>query len=200
MTGVTLPTAFLKTDYDPASPVYSYAGGFVLVLCVVFALGILATKAEPALNVLGDTVQALSSGKFTKNMLIWSVCVGVATGMCVGASLADEPLGLNQSSCWVGRGVTLLINQAAVEQLNKTIWPHPHPRPHPQTPPQPQPPRRHQDPLPPPPHLLHSCEVCRRLLPHRHRARVHHRRRLGLCRRHDRPRHRPLRPLHRDRV
>jgi len=85
MTGITLPTAFMHTSYDPASPYYSFAGGMIICMLAVFLLGILATKAEPALNVLGDTVQALSSGKFTKNMLIWSVCVGVAVGMCVGA-------------------------------------------------------------------------------------------------------------------
>jgi hypothetical protein len=55
-------------------------------MVVIFLLGILATKAEPALNVLGDTVEALSGGKFAKSALIWSVCVGVAVGMCAGES------------------------------------------------------------------------------------------------------------------
>ena len=31
----------------------SYAGGLILVIIVLFALGVLATRAEPALNVLG---------------------------------------------------------------------------------------------------------------------------------------------------
>jgi hypothetical protein len=42
-------------------------------------------QAEPALNVLGETVETLSQGKFTKKMLIYAVCVGVAAGMCAGA-------------------------------------------------------------------------------------------------------------------
>lgn len=53
-------------------------------MVTIFLLGILATKAEPALNVLGDTVETLSGGKFTKKALIWAVCVGVAVGMCAG--------------------------------------------------------------------------------------------------------------------
>lgn len=62
------------------------SGGVTLTMVVIFLLGILATKAEPALNVLGDTVEALSGGKFAKSALIWSVCVGVAVGMCAGES------------------------------------------------------------------------------------------------------------------
>lgn len=53
-------------------------------MVTIFLLGILATKAEPALNVLGATVETLSGGKFTKRALIWAVCVGVAVGMCAG--------------------------------------------------------------------------------------------------------------------
>lgn len=69
----------------PDSPYYSYAGGLVLLLVVVFVLGVLATRAEPALNVLGRTVAKLSGGAFSARMLISAVCVGVGTGMVVGA-------------------------------------------------------------------------------------------------------------------
>lgn len=62
-------------------------------MAVIFLLGILATKAEPALNVLGDTVQVLSGGKFTKKALIWAVCVGVAVGMCAGERLQGSACG-----------------------------------------------------------------------------------------------------------
>lgn len=54
------------------------------MMVVMFALGVLATKAEPALNVLGATVQRLSGGSFTKAMLVGAVSVGVGAGMCVG--------------------------------------------------------------------------------------------------------------------
>ena len=56
----------------------------MLLMVTIFLLGVLATNAEPALNVLGATVQRLSAGKFTKRMLIGAVCAGVGVGMCVG--------------------------------------------------------------------------------------------------------------------
>lgn len=59
-------------------------GGVTIVMVIMLALGILATKAEPALNVLGATVQKLSRGGFTKAMLVGSVSVGVGAGMCIG--------------------------------------------------------------------------------------------------------------------
>lgn len=57
----------------------------MLTLVTVFLLGVLATNAEPALNVLGQTVESLSAGQFTKRLLIWAVSIGVAVGMDVGA-------------------------------------------------------------------------------------------------------------------
>ena len=83
-TGYTLPAAYLTVSYDPKSPYYSYAGGLILLIVVVFVLGVLATRAEPALNVLGRTVERLSGGAFTAKLLIGSVCIGVGTGMAVG--------------------------------------------------------------------------------------------------------------------
>lgn len=60
-------------------------GGVVLTMATVFALGVLATNAEPALNVLGQTVESLSDGQFSKRLLVWAVSIGVAIGMDVGA-------------------------------------------------------------------------------------------------------------------
>lgn len=85
-TGKTLPGAFMKISGFPSSPVYSYGVGITLVILFVFSLGILATKAEPALNVLGEKVDELSQGSFSKSMLIYSVAVGVGIGMSTGAT------------------------------------------------------------------------------------------------------------------
>lgn len=52
----------------------------------MLAQGVLATRAEPALNVLGRTVEALSGGAFSAKMLIWTVALGVGVGMAVGAA------------------------------------------------------------------------------------------------------------------
>ena len=52
----------------------------------VFVLGFLATRAEPALRVMGKTVETLSEGQFSANMLVYTVCVGVGCGMVLGSS------------------------------------------------------------------------------------------------------------------
>lgn len=83
-TGTTLPAAYLEVPWLPKSPYYSYAGGLILLIVVVFSLGVLATRAEPALNVLGRTVERLSGGSFTAKLLIGAVCLGVGIGMAVG--------------------------------------------------------------------------------------------------------------------
>lgn len=79
--GNTLPAAFLELSYVSESPRYPFVGGVAIVQIVIFALGILATRAEPALNVLGKTVESLSKGQFSAKMLVFSVCIGVGLGI-----------------------------------------------------------------------------------------------------------------------
>ncbi len=63
-----------------------HTGGIVLVLWTMFFLGFLATRAEPALNVVGRTVQELSKGGFKASTLVYSVCMGVGMGMAAGST------------------------------------------------------------------------------------------------------------------
>jgi hypothetical protein len=70
----------------PKSPFYSSASGITIVMFVIFGLGFLATGAEPALNVLGKTVQDMSNGEFSSRMLVTSVALGVGIGMSVGST------------------------------------------------------------------------------------------------------------------
>eukprot|EP00197_Chlamydomonas_leiostraca_P002188 CAMPEP_0202858004 /NCGR_PEP_ID=MMETSP1391-20130828/714_1 /ASSEMBLY_ACC=CAM_ASM_000867 /TAXON_ID=1034604 /ORGANISM="Chlamydomonas leiostraca, Strain SAG 11-49" /LENGTH=800 /DNA_ID=CAMNT_0049536869 /DNA_START=238 /DNA_END=2641 /DNA_ORIENTATION=- len=84
--GTMLPAAYLEVPGIPRSPYYGYVGGIFLVEVIVFVLGILATRAEPALLVLGRTVEHLSGGQFTASMLVWAVAFGVGVGMAVGAT------------------------------------------------------------------------------------------------------------------
>lgn len=85
-TGLTLPAAFMSLPDFPKSPYYSYAAGLTIVFIAIFFLGVLATRAEPALNVLGRTVERLSGRAFTCRMLIGSVCLGVGVGLAAGAA------------------------------------------------------------------------------------------------------------------
>jgi hypothetical protein len=83
--GELLPASFLATG-TPDSPLYAYGPGVAIVMVTVFVLGFLATRAEPALRVMGRTVESLSEGRFTTSMLIYTVCAGVACGMVVGSA------------------------------------------------------------------------------------------------------------------
>ncbi|KAG2443239.1 hypothetical protein HYH02_009312 [Chlamydomonas schloesseri] len=84
--GTLLPAAYMAVPGQPDSPYYSYVGGIVLIMAVTFSLGFMATRAEPALRVLGRTVQHLSGGAFTCAMLVYAVSVGVGCGMAVGST------------------------------------------------------------------------------------------------------------------
>ena len=54
-----------------------------LCVCVAVAqLGFVGMQ-EPALNVLGQTVEKLTNGSFTQSMLVWAVAMGVGFGVCV---------------------------------------------------------------------------------------------------------------------
>ena len=76
----------MSVSGEPSSPFYPYGGGVALTIATVFILGFLATRAEPALNVLGKTVEQLSKGAFSRKLLVYAVCVGVAVGMSAGAT------------------------------------------------------------------------------------------------------------------
>ena len=84
--GLLLPASFMSVSGEPSSPFFPFGGGVALTIVTVFILGFLATRAEPALNVLGKTVEQLSKGAFSRKLLVYAVCVGVAIGMSAGAT------------------------------------------------------------------------------------------------------------------
>jgi len=84
--GLLLPSAFLETKESEGSPYFGYGAGVAIVLSTVFSLGFLATRAEPALRVMGKTVETLSEGTFSQTALVYTVCVGVGCGMVAGSS------------------------------------------------------------------------------------------------------------------
>jgi hypothetical protein len=92
-------TPYYPKDYDPKTgryhhiptkgPLfgdhYSFAG-IGLVLFFAFVMGYGATLAEPALNALGLTVEALTAGAFKKSFLMQAVAVGVGGGITLGVA------------------------------------------------------------------------------------------------------------------
>ncbi len=94
-TGSKLPMAFVEVEGVTNSPLYWFGLGIGIVLLFSFALGFGATLAEPALNVLGETVERLTNGAFKKKTLMMAVALGVGVGIAVGVIkiVFDLPLG-----------------------------------------------------------------------------------------------------------
>ncbi len=82
--GGILPAAFIQVDDVANSPRFPYGVGLLIVTLFSWVLGFLATIAEPALAVMGMTVEKLTEGALTKKMLIFSVSFGVGTGIALG--------------------------------------------------------------------------------------------------------------------
>ena len=90
--GSLLPGAFTHLDDVSNSPRYSYGVGLFITVLFAWLLGFFATKAEPALSVLGTQVEEF--GEMSKKVLVMAVSLGVATGMAVGVVkiIYDIPL------------------------------------------------------------------------------------------------------------
>ncbi len=82
--GGLVPSAFTQVEAVTGSPLYTFTLGLFVALLFAWVLGFGATLAEPALNALGLTVQNLTNGAFRKSLLMYSVSLGVATGISLG--------------------------------------------------------------------------------------------------------------------
>jgi len=82
--GGLVPAAFTQLDVVSGSPLYTFTTGLLVALVFAWLLGFGATMAEPALNALGLTVQNLTNGAFRKSVLMYSVSLGVGTGISLG--------------------------------------------------------------------------------------------------------------------
>lgn len=82
--GGLVPAAFATIQGVPESPLYFYGLGLFIAILFAWILGFGATLAEPALNALGMTVQNLTNGAFKKSLLMYSVSLGVGTGIALG--------------------------------------------------------------------------------------------------------------------
>jgi hypothetical protein len=84
---ITIPARLLAPGEDAIyGNLYGPVWGSVIALLFAFLLGFGATLAEPALNALGTTVQNMTNGSFKKSMLMYSVAIGVATGITLGVA------------------------------------------------------------------------------------------------------------------
>ena len=82
--GGLVAAAFIPHDAVIESPLYPYTVGLLVALVFAWLLGFGATLAEPALNALGLTVESLTNGAVRKSLLMYSVSIGVGTGIALG--------------------------------------------------------------------------------------------------------------------
>jgi hypothetical protein len=86
---------FQPERYDPATSTYTHVpalgplfghrlAGVALVLLFALLMGYGASLAEPALNILGRTVEETTAGAFRRSWLIRVVAFGVGVGMIFG--------------------------------------------------------------------------------------------------------------------
>jgi hypothetical protein len=84
---ITLPESLRMPGEDGVyGPLYGSFWGIIIAGLFAWILGFGATLAEPALNALGSTVQNMTNGSFKKSMLMYSVAIGVATGILLGVT------------------------------------------------------------------------------------------------------------------
>ena len=81
LTGVFI--GFLPVGREIGEHMARYDGGLVLV-ALGFALGFMATFAEPAVRVLAYQVETVSSGSVRPRFLLWVLSLGVATMVALG--------------------------------------------------------------------------------------------------------------------
>lgn len=119
--GGALPAAFLPVPGLPASPLYAYGLGLVLVVTFAWVLGFGATLAEPALNALGITVEELTNGAFSKKLLMMAVAIGVACGIAAG--VVKLTYGLDLALFLIpGYGFLLVLTYFSTEEFVNVAW------------------------------------------------------------------------------
>jgi hypothetical protein len=120
-TGQGLPGAFIQTALVESSPIFSHLVGIIVVILFAFILGFGATLAEPALNALGLTVQKLTNGAFKKEMLMYSVAIGVAVGISLG--VAKLVLDLDLATLLLPLYLTgLTLTALSTEEFVNVAW------------------------------------------------------------------------------
>eukprot|EP01138_Halocafeteria_seosinensis_P012414 gb/GECG01012684.1/.p1 GENE.gb/GECG01012684.1/~~gb/GECG01012684.1/.p1 ORF type:complete len:984 (+),score=112.22 gb/GECG01012684.1/:1-2952(+) len=82
--GSKMPALFMSGEGVEENKIMPRGIGLVITGIYIFLLGFFATKAEPALVVLGMTVEELTGGEFGRRKLQNSVAFGVGVGVTLG--------------------------------------------------------------------------------------------------------------------
>jgi hypothetical protein len=126
---------FEEKNFNPKDKTYHYTPvhgplwgqdnfslmGLFIVLTFAFFMGYGATLAEPALNTLGATVEAISVGTFKKTLLIQTVAIGVGIGIVLGVTkiIWNIPLFWLLS---IPYGILILLSFFSSEEFVNIAW------------------------------------------------------------------------------
>jgi len=119
--GGLVPAAFTRLDTVLNSPLYSFAVGLFVALIFAWLLGFGATLAEPALNALGLTVENLTNGAFRKSLLMYSVSVGVGTGIALGVLKIMYAIPISYLLV-PGYVIAVLLTRVSTEEFVNIAW------------------------------------------------------------------------------
>ncbi|MBI5815028.1 MAG: DUF1538 domain-containing protein [Nitrospinae bacterium] len=120
-TGGLAPAAFARVEASPESPLFPYAVGVAVAVLFAGCLGFGATFAEPALAAMGETVQNLTNGAYTKKFLISAVSLGGGSGAALGLLkiIMDIPLAYILIPGYI---LALVLTAMSTEEFVNVAW------------------------------------------------------------------------------
>eukprot|EP01138_Halocafeteria_seosinensis_P013050 gb/GECG01013328.1/.p1 GENE.gb/GECG01013328.1/~~gb/GECG01013328.1/.p1 ORF type:complete len:880 (+),score=84.21 gb/GECG01013328.1/:1-2640(+) len=119
--GSRMPSLFMNVDGTSEEKLFPKEIGLFVAAAYIFLLGVFVAKAEPALVVLGLTVEELTRGTFSRAKLQRSVGIGVG----IGASLGLLQLIFAWPMLYVllpGYAVALVLSTATEETIRCASW------------------------------------------------------------------------------
>jgi hypothetical protein len=119
--GKVLPTGLMAIDGVDNSPLFDRSIGLLIVCLFAFFLGVLATFAEPVMNVMGAKVEQITQGQFKSSVLIFAVSIGVGLGVLLGVLIILYQLSLIYFII-AGYGIALLLTHYSQEDVVNIAW------------------------------------------------------------------------------
>ncbi len=119
--GKVLPTGLMAVSGVENSPLFDHSIGLLIVCIFAFFLGVLATFAEPVMNVMGAKVEQITQGQFKRSMLIFAVSIGVGLGVLLGVLIILYQLSLIYFIL-VGYGIALVLTYYSPEDIVNIAW------------------------------------------------------------------------------
>lgn len=122
MVGAAVPGLWDEAPAVPDSPLLPNKTAAVVVIAIfTFMMALVATYAEPALNAMGQMIEVLSEGQFTKSMLMLAVAIGVACGVTIGMLRLILGWNLTVLLC-IGYGIAIPLTKPSCLEYVAVSW------------------------------------------------------------------------------